>query len=69
MIAISVWLSGSPQLAAGQKIPLKGTVFVSVKDTDKAAVLPVAMGLHGLGFKILATKRHFPLSDGKRCDQ
>ncbi len=47
---------GKSQLAAGQKIPLMGTVFVSVKDTDKAAVLPVAMGLHGLGFKILATK-------------
>ncbi|MCF8129720.1 MAG: carbamoyl-phosphate synthase large subunit [Deltaproteobacteria bacterium] len=47
---------GKSQLAAGQKIPLSGTVFVSVKDTDKAAVLPVAKGLHGLGFRILATK-------------
>ena len=47
---------GKSQLAAGQKIPLSGTVFVSVKDMDKAAVLPVAKGLHGLGFRILATK-------------
>ncbi len=47
---------GKSQLAAGQKIPLSGKVFVSVKDMDKAAVLPVAKGLHGLGFKILATK-------------
>jgi carbamoyl-phosphate synthase large subunit len=31
-------------------------VFISVKDADKAAALPVAMGLFNLGFKILATK-------------
>ena len=47
---------GKSQLAAGQRIPLSGTVFISVKDTDKATALPVAMGLFNLGFKILATK-------------
>ena len=47
---------GKSQLAAGQKIPLSGTVFISVKDTDKAAALPVAMGLLNLSFKILATR-------------
>jgi len=47
---------GKSQLAAGQRIPLSGTVFISVKDTDKAAALPVAMGLFNLGFKILATQ-------------
>jgi len=47
---------GKSQLAAGQRIPLLGTVFISVKDTDKAAALPVAMGLFNLGFKILATQ-------------
>ncbi|EFK11020.1 carbamoyl-phosphate synthase, large subunit [delta proteobacterium NaphS2] len=47
---------GKSQLAAGQKIPLSGTVFISVKDVDKAAVLPVAAGLFDLGFKIVATK-------------
>ena len=47
---------GKSQLAAGQKIPLSGTVFISVKDTEKAAVLPVAAGLLDLGFKIVATK-------------
>ena len=47
---------GKSQLAAGQRIPLSGTVFISVKDTDKAPALPVAMGLFNLGFKILATK-------------
>ena len=47
---------GKSQLAAGQRIPLSGTVFISVKDTDKATALPVAMGLFNLSFKILATK-------------
>ena len=47
---------GKSQLAAGQKIPLSGTVFISVKDADKPAVLPVAAGLFDLGFKIVATK-------------
>ena len=47
---------GKSQLAAGQKIPLSGTVFISVKDADKEAVLPVAAGLFDLGFKIVATK-------------
>jgi len=47
---------GKSQLAAGQRVPLSGTVFVSVKDEDKGAVLPVAMGLSNLGFRILATK-------------
>jgi len=47
---------GKSQLAAGQKIPLSGKVFISVKDTEKAAVLSVATGLFDLGFEILATK-------------
>ena len=47
---------GKSQLAVGQRIPLSGTVFISVKDTDKAAALPVALGLFNLGFKILATR-------------
>ena len=47
---------GKAQLAAGQRIPLKGTVFISVKDEDKNKVLPVARGLFDLGFRILATK-------------
>ena len=44
------------QLAAGQKLPLKGTVFMSIKDEDKMASLEVAFGLCDMGFKILATK-------------
>ena len=47
---------GKSQVAAGQRIPLEGTVFISVKDEDKRKVLPVARGLFDLGFKILSTK-------------
>ena len=44
------------QLAAGQKLPLSGTVFISVKDEDKMALLKTAFLFHDMGFKILATK-------------
>ena len=44
------------QLGAGQKLPVSGTVFISVKEKDKATVLPVARRFHRLGFSILATR-------------
>ncbi len=43
------------QLAANQKLPAEGAVFVSVKDADKDKVLPVVKKLFSLGFQILAT--------------
>ncbi len=44
------------QLGAGVRLPCEGTVFVSVNDRDKAAVLPVARRLVALGFRILSTQ-------------
>jgi carbamoyl-phosphate synthase large subunit len=44
------------QIAAGTSLPLKGTVFISVKDQDKERAVQVAQKLHQLGFKILATR-------------
>ena len=44
------------QLAAGQKLPRKGTIFVSVNDHDKRYVLPLARDLSELGFTLLATR-------------
>jgi carbamoyl-phosphate synthase large subunit len=44
------------QLGAGIKLPLAGTAFLSVKDSDKPAILPVARRLVELGFSLLATK-------------
>jgi len=43
------------QLAAGQRLPLSGTVFISVKDDDKKPMLYTASRFHELGFKIVAT--------------
>ena len=43
------------QLAAGVVLPSSGTVFVSVKDADKTAIVDIARGLRDLGFTILAT--------------
>ncbi len=44
------------QLGAGQKLPLSGTVFISVIDPHKEAALPVAAEYFKLGFKIAATE-------------
>jgi carbamoyl-phosphate synthase large subunit len=43
------------QLGAGTILPQSGTVFVSVKDTDKAVVAPAVEKLIDLGFHIIAT--------------
>ncbi|MGF1513414.1 MAG: carbamoyl-phosphate synthase large subunit [Elainellaceae cyanobacterium] len=43
------------ELAASQKLPLKGTVFVSMNDRNKQAVVPVVKELIDLGFDIVAT--------------
>jgi carbamoyl-phosphate synthase large subunit len=42
--------------AAGRRLPTSGTVFLSVRDADKAAVVPVAAALAGLGFSLVATE-------------
>jgi carbamoyl-phosphate synthase large subunit len=41
--------------AAGRPLPATGTVFLSVRDADKAAIVPVAHALVALGFRLLAT--------------
>ncbi|HZF43316.1 MAG TPA: carbamoyl-phosphate synthase large subunit [Sphingomonadaceae bacterium] len=42
-------------LGAGVELPEGGTVFISVKDGDKAQVLPAARQLDALGFTLVAT--------------
>jgi carbamoyl-phosphate synthase large subunit len=44
------------QISAGNYLPVKGTVFISVNDYDKRSVLPIARDLAAMGFKLLATK-------------
>jgi carbamoyl-phosphate synthase large subunit len=41
--------------AAGRALPVGGTAFISVCDTHKEAIVPVAHALVGLGFDLVAT--------------
>lgn len=43
------------QLAAGLTLPTKGNVFISVKDSDKMAMIDVAVAMKDLGFNIVST--------------
>ncbi len=43
------------QLGAGTVLPTNGTVFVSVKDSDKPVILPAVQKLAAMGFTIIAT--------------
>jgi carbamoyl-phosphate synthase large subunit len=43
------------QLAAGQRLPTEGTVFVSVNDRDKPQIATVARRFAELGFRLVAT--------------
>jgi carbamoyl-phosphate synthase large subunit len=42
-------------LGANNRLPLSGTAFLSVHDRDKKALVPVALRLQGLGFRLVAT--------------
>jgi carbamoyl-phosphate synthase large subunit len=44
------------QLAAGQRLPRKGTIFISVSDRDKRHAVPLGRELTSLGFKLVATR-------------
>jgi carbamoyl-phosphate synthase large subunit len=43
------------QIAAGTVLPIKGNIFISVRDADKTAIIPVAKMLADAGFTLLAT--------------
>ncbi|MEQ8592202.1 MAG: carbamoyl-phosphate synthase large subunit [Parvibaculum sp.] len=43
------------QLGGGTKVPVEGTVFVSVKDADKTKIIAPAKKLIAMGFKLIAT--------------
>jgi len=46
---------GKAQQAAGMALPTGGTAFISVRDVDKPAVVPLARALFDYGFRIVAT--------------
>jgi carbamoyl-phosphate synthase large subunit len=47
---------GKAMMGAGQRLPEKGNVFISVNNQDKPSVLPVARDLSQLGFTLAATR-------------
>jgi carbamoyl-phosphate synthase large subunit len=47
---------GKAMMGAAQKLPEKGCVFISVNNSDKPTVLPVARDLAALGFTLAATR-------------
>ncbi len=61
---------GKSQLGAGQTLPTSGTVFVSVKETDKDRIVQPVKELQAMGFKVIATrgtKRHLE-ANGVHCE-
>jgi carbamoyl-phosphate synthase large subunit len=44
------------QLAASAQLPASGTVFLSVADRDKEALVPIARGFVEMGYKLIATR-------------
>ncbi len=47
---------GKSQIAAGTELPDSGAVFISVRDADKQAMVPLAGSLVEMGFDLLATR-------------
>jgi carbamoyl-phosphate synthase large subunit len=47
---------GKSQIGAGTRLPMRGTAFISVQNSDKANAVAVAKGLVDLGFEVLATR-------------
>jgi len=59
------------QQAAQPPLPLQGTVFISVTDEDKPAVLDIARQFQTLGFRIKATEGtcEYLLNHGVKCER
>jgi carbamoyl-phosphate synthase large subunit len=47
---------GKAMMSTGQTLPEKGCVFISVNNSDKQSVLPIARDLAQLGFTLAATR-------------
>ncbi len=59
------------QLGASTAVPKSGTVFVSVKDSDKASITPAIKTLKEIGFNIIATggTQQYLLEQGIECEK
>ncbi|MEA5577691.1 carbamoyl-phosphate synthase large subunit [Anabaena sp. UHCC 0451] len=58
------------EMGAGEKLPLKGTVFVSMSDRDKSLAVDVVKEFINLGFNIMATQgtRQFLQEQGLKIE-
>jgi carbamoyl-phosphate synthase large subunit len=65
--AMAFWKS---QLGAGLTLPSAGTVFVSVKETDKARIVAPLKDLQAMGFKLIATRgtKRYLEAHGVQCE-
>ena len=50
------WAFAKAQIAADGALPLDGTIFVTVNDSDKPTVTPIVRRFHEMGYRILATE-------------
>lgn len=50
---LAYWKS---QIAAGQKLPLKGNIFVSARDSDKPWLVKIGQAFVSMGFGLVATE-------------
>jgi len=59
------------QIGSGNALPNEGTVFISVKDSDKANIVPAVRSLVELGFDIVATggTAHFLAAEGIKVER
>ena len=46
---------GKAQLAADNDLPIEGAIFITVNDSDKRSVTPIARRFQEMGFKLFAT--------------
>ncbi len=61
---------GKSQIGAGVALPMTGTVFVSVKESDKEKIFPSLQDLQSMGFRVLATRgtKRYLESRGLSCE-
>ncbi len=59
------------QLGSGTKVPVSGTAFISVKDSDKPRVLEAARRLAAMDFRLIATggTQRFLVEQGVACEK
>ena len=57
------------EIGAGNILPMKGNIFISVNDIDKMKVIPIARDFYELGYDLIATDGTFNLlsQNGIKC--